>query len=605
MRTITRPAAIGRRAVGLAVALFVAAGATRGQSIAEELVRPDGRKVAGRIEGNPRIGFRFTPADGSAPIPIEPGMTIRREAPTSATPPTTAGLPPFHLLAGEAARLSGTLRSVGDDRVTWSIEGRSGEIILPRACVQAIVQRPGEARVLSDSFESIDSSRWSSTGHPEIVDGPHVDGSRALQLAGPASSITHELAEPLAAGRLEIAFHDDGSIVPGRECVVEPTFRGPTSRAAIRIRLGWSEESLAVISPSGPTLQVQRLARSSGWHRLAIRFGPGETEISVDGRELAHGREPIGPLGSIRLAVRSEGTGEKPGPSATFDDLRLVRFAEPPASVEVDPGQDEARLVVGDQIFGQLRSANGDRVEMQVEGRPVPLRWGEVSGLYLRRLPAQGATVEGPLARVEWLSTPAERASNLDFVEGALIDASGDSLTIATPFTGNLTIPREALRRLSLAGWGRRIVVDVAAHHLGDEPSTTRPMLDPPQPEGLSLERSFELADVPDPPAELVLDVVQVQPESGSDAFSAQVRKGELRTYALVNGRRIDYLNRHVREVGDTPERIRLPIPRGLLRPGRNVIRLELTGDHDPRPNFDDLGVLQIAIEFPKPAPAP
>ncbi len=596
---------MGRGAVALAVALFAVAGAARGQSTTEELVRPDGRKVAGRIEGNARVGFRFAPADGSAPIRIEPGTTIRREAPTSATPPTTAGWPPFHLLAGEAARLSGTIRSVADDRVTWSMEGRSGEIILPRACVQAIVQRPGEARVLADSFESIDSSRWSATGHPEIVDGPHVDGSRALRLVGPASSITHELAEPLAAGRLEIAFHDDGSIAPGRECVVEPTFRGPTSRAAIRIRLGWSEESLAVISPSGPTLQVQRLARSSGWHRLAIRFGPGETEISVDGRELAHGREPIGPLGSIRLAVRSEGTGEKPGPSATFDDLRLVRFAEPPASVEVDPGQDEARLVVGDQIFGQLRSANGDHVEMLVEGRPVTLQWAEVSGLYLRRLPAQGSPVEGLLARVEWLPTPGERASEPDFAEGALIDATGHSLVLATPFIGTLTIPREALRRLSLAGWGRRILVDVAAHHLGDEPSTTRPMLDPPQPEGLSLERSIELADVPDQPAELVLDVVQVQPESGTDAFSAQVRKGELRTYARINGQRIDYINRHVREAGDTPERIRLAIPRGLLRPGRNVIRLELTGDHDPRPNFDDLGVLQIAVEFPTPAPAP
>ena len=43
---------------------------------------------------------------------------------------------------------------------------------------------------------------------------------------------------------------------------------------------------------------------------------------------------------------------------------------------------------------------------------------------------------------------------------------------------------------------------------------------------------------------------------------------------------------------------MRVPIPRGLLRVGKNVIRLEQTGTAD-NPNFlDDLGVLGIALEF-------
>ena len=65
-----------------------------------------------------------------------------------------------------------------------------------------------------------------------------------------------------------------------------------------------------------------------------------------------------------------------------------------------------------------------------------------------------------------------------------------------------------------MLGRGRRIVFDVAAHHLGDEVSVTQP-LDPPQPEGLTLDRTIELAAVPDGPAELVLDVVGVVPEAG------------------------------------------------------------------------------------------
>jgi hypothetical protein len=287
-----------------------------------------------------------------------------------------------------------------------------------------------------------------------------------------------------------------------------------------------------------------------------------------------------------------------PGPSASFDDLRLVRFAEPPASLELDPTQDEARLVVGDQIFGELRGADAERVVMSVEGRPIPLRWSEVAGLYLRRVPAQGTPVEGLLVRADWQGAPGERPAAPDFAEGALLALSDGSLTLATPYSGTLTIPRRSLRRLAVTGRGRRIVLDVAAHHLGDEFSITQP-LDPPQPEGLTLDRTIELAAAPDGPAELVLDVVGVVPEAGDSDYSIQVRNGELRTYVTVNGKRIDYINHHLKTTNETPERVRIPVPRGLLRAGKNPVRIELTGDSDPQPKYDDLGILQIAVEFP------
>ncbi len=205
--------------------------------------------------------------------------------------------------------------------------------------------------------------------------------------------------------------------------------------------------------------------------------------------------------------------------------------------------------------------------------------------------------------RAEWQTAPGDRPTAVDFAEGALLAASEESLTLATPYAGTLTIPRRRLRRLAVIGRGRRIVLDVAAHHLGDEPSVTQP-LDPPQPEGLALDRTIELAAVPDGPAELVLDVVWVVPEAGDSAYSQQVRNGELRTYVAVNGKRVDYLNRHIKTAGDTPERIRIAIPGGLLRAGKNSVRIELTGDSDPTPKYDDLGILQIAVEFPAAGPA-
>src|SRR5439155_12526828 len=140
-----------------------------------------------------------------------------------------------------------------------------------------------------------------------------------------------------------------------------------------------------------------------------------------------------------------------------------------------------------------------------------------------------------------------DRPADLDFAEGALAGQSAAAITLATPYSGVLTIPRSHLHRLVVLGQGRRIVIDPSAHHLGDEISVTPPLLDPPQPEGLTLDRTIELAELPGRPAELVLDVVQVVGEASDSSFAHYIRDGELRTYVAINGRRVDYLNRYVK----------------------------------------------------------
>ncbi len=597
-RTVARTRVILGLAAHLAALSVLPSRSAHGQSGGDSLELPNGTRVEGRIEGDAASGFRLVPAgEGSAAaIALEPGAIIHHDG---AAANTLASLSPFHVLLGEAARLSGTLRDLTKDSVRIGVGWQPAEITMPRAAVQAIVQRPGEARVLADEFEAIDPSRWSIGGKPESVAEPHFSERRSLRLPAEGASLVHNLEEPLAAGRLELAFFDDGIISPGKESIVEFVFHGPTGRSATRIVLGWSEDSLAVESPSG--LPVQRLARSTGWHRLALRFGPDQTEISVDRKELAHGRGPGGPLVSMRLATQ----GSNPAPTAKpmaayFDDLQLIRFAEPPASLDVDPSQDEARLVVGDQLYGEIQAADPQRVVVSVNGKRVSLRWAEVSGLYLRRVPAQGTPIEGLLVRAEWRSAPGDRPAERDFAEGALLAQSPGSFTLATPYCGTLTIPRADVRRLVVLGKGRRLVIDTSAHHLGDEISVTPPLLDPPGPEGLTLDRSIELAGPLDRPAELVLDVVQVVPEAGDSEYSRQVRNGELRTFVSINGKRVDYLNRFIKSTrNETPERIRIPIPPGLLQAGKNAIKFEVTGAESSNSLYDDLGILQIALEFP------
>ena len=202
---------------------------------------------------------------------------------------------------------------------------------LPRPGVFTVEQRPGESRLWADNFESLEKSKWSIRGKPALTEQPRLNDRHSLELPSEGASLLRLLEEPLAAGRLDLAFFNDGVVTAGQQWFVELTFRGSSGSSQMRVILGWSEESLAVESPAGPALQVQRLVRTAGWHRLAVRFGPEQTEISVDGKELAHGKGPDGPLTSVRLATSPTGKSAPPKDlSGHVDDLQLIRFASPP-----------------------------------------------------------------------------------------------------------------------------------------------------------------------------------------------------------------------------------------------------------------------------------
>ncbi len=565
----------------------------------ETLELPDGRRVRGRLDGSLASGFSFVPADGSSALAIAAGSTITCDSRVSQSP----GSPPlFRVLSGEALRLSGSLRALTKTNVLLDVGWQTPQIALSRPGVQAVVQRPGLARVLVDNFESLESSHWKRSGNVSLVAEPHVSERKSLRIPSGGASIARTLDEPLAAGRLELAYHDDGLVAPGLRWSIDLAFKGPNDTSVLRVIPGWADESLAVEMPGFPALAVQPLTRTPGWHRFVLRFNPENTEISVDGKDLAHGKTPAGPLISIAIASASTAAParapETPKTPVCFiDDLQLTRFAEPSANVELDVSQDEGRLVVGDQLFGEVQKADSEQMLMAVEGKTISLPWGQISGLYFRRVSAAGTPVQGLLARVQWQSAAGHDPANLDFAEGAITSASDRVMTVATPYSGFLSIPRELIQTIRIRGFGRWYLIDATAHHLGDEVSITAPVLDPPEPEGAVLERKIDLAETTAGSWFLILDVVQVVGEDGDPLYSERVKNGEFRTYALVNGRRIDYVNRHIKTDNATPERVRMAIPPGLLHSGTNTIRLELTGAADKNAQLDDLGVLQIALE--------
>jgi len=567
-----------------------------GPALVERLVRRGAAPQDGRLALDPRAVFQFrasTQPEGPSQ-PVEAGSMIDFG---QGVPPTSSIPPLFRARIGESARISGTLQKVSEDGFQLVVPWQVGPVDVRRPGVQSVEQRFGEARVLADSFDALDSSAWSFGGKPEVVaDAGPTPADRALRLPPGGSSIERRFEEPLSAGRVELTFWDDGKVRPGQQWTLALTLRSPTGPAIVRIVLGWAEDSLAVESPAGPSLAVQRLARAEGWRRLAVRFDPDRTEIAVDGKELAHGKGPSGPLESIRIAT-SGPDSESAGRGGLVGEVQVARFAQPPSSLEIDPTQDEARMVVGDQLFGTLRQGGADRLEMLVDDRPVVLDWGELAGVFLRRVPAAGAPVQGALARVEWRASAGDPARDFDFAEGAVTALSDSTLTLATPYAGSLQIPRDRLIRLRVLEPGWRQVIDPASHHLGDEISTTPPLLDPPFPEGGVLERSFELPDRLEGPRFLVLDVIQVVGETPGLPFSEYIRRGELKTFVEINGARVDSLNRYVRDANETVERIRIPLATGVLKPGRNQLRIVQTGIAKNSAWYDDLGILGIAVE--------
>src|SRR5262249_29759801 len=154
------------------------------------------------------------------------------------------------------------------------------------------------------------------------------------------------------------------------------------------------------------------------------------------------------------------------------------------------------------------------------------------------------------------------------------------------------------LTRIRILDPGTRIVLDPSSHHLGDNVRTTPPFIDPPLPEGSVLERTFELNEVSREPISLVLDVLDVVGETSGTPYSNLILKGQLRTYLAINGKRIDYINRYITSSNESVERIRIPIPHEVLKTGKNLLRLEQVGIVNDPTWLDDLGILQIAIQY-------
>src|SRR5262249_49227452 len=136
------------------------------QGAADSLERPGVSRVEGRLAHQVGSGLLFLPsaAGGSSPVVLEPGSVVTFHGPK----PGPSLIPPlFQISVGRCARISGMLRGISEHAVRLTVPWQAAEIEVARPGVQAVIQRPGEARIFTDGFSRIDPSRWKVGGKPE------------------------------------------------------------------------------------------------------------------------------------------------------------------------------------------------------------------------------------------------------------------------------------------------------------------------------------------------------------------------------------------------------------------------------------------------------
>jgi hypothetical protein len=528
-------------------------------AVADEAVRANGLRVQGTLALNKSGRLHFTPTKKDAPLPLAEIQHIRFA--NADVPPLRFGTP-HRVVFHRNQQLTGELLGLDDEslrlRTFWSDQAR-----LSRRAIAAVTHLPGLVTIFHDDFET-DLKAWKVTGKPALSEARHTSGRRSLLLKNPGQEAFYKLPTPLKAGRCGVNLHDPGA-TEGARWLVEAEF----GKQAIKILLAGAGDAYAVETDlaAGTT---RRLARAAGWHRLNFRFTPDYFLVGVDDRLLwESGKQgPGGALTSIRLACIAPNSDKTPRGEFFFDDFSVARQVDVLAHKFGDLSQDELWLLSGDQLFGHVLRA--DRRSIDVRGRfgKKTFAWADVRGMFLESQALPPKSSDGEHVRV-WLRSGV--GSETDQLVGVLRALDERRLTLRHALLGDLELERTRLHQLRWLLHGRRIELDNGRHHLGDKERGG---------EGPTLRTTFNLDKVPKS-ARLVVHII-----------------GVAQTSMILNGKRVDVLNRHVNGLAKEARRLVVVLPADRLRAGKNVLELEQAADGETG-RREECVVLGLAIEIP------
>ncbi len=564
--------------------------------------RSEGRETAAQLQWDAASKtLSLAGADGKA-LPWPGILELVDPAPVRPAPTPVEWPDEAVAVLGFRERLSGRIRAVRDRaEVAWSIGDSPAETKFDSASAYAWALNPGKSTLLFRSFEdSSDNASFEPTGAVP-------DGRRMLKLSGTRrETLLPAPFDPNGRALYQVAFEEAQAAQDNGPLTIS-IFTETSDEPAISVRLDSKDDTWELSSPSADRKSFALLPRKPGMHRLGILVGEGRVRFCVD-EAVAHTvRENVKPGSISAVAISAEAARPR-----HVDALCAFSFRPTSKTLQWPIEDDSIRLAGGNEWLGTVKNlesgiwtlADGDRQRRIPLGlteswippsRQSVFRWvsGTVVELTFFRPSASLWNLDPGANPFESLGLIVPPDRGLDRVEGAVENCDAEGITLRLSQGGAIRVPFDRL--VSIAGTrsqGLRIV-DSRPRHLGDEVDLR---VIPPAPQGNLLELTFEAnAEEAGWPIELAVDVLEVL-GADSPRFGDLIRKGELVTEVRLNDVELGMLNDKVSANNEAPERVRLDVPAGSLKPGTNRIEFRLKGRSNDPNYLDDLSILGVRL---------
>ncbi len=494
------------------------------------------------------------------------------------------------------------------DSATFRLQG-GRTIRVPLVALAAWANPPTEMDLLQESFEdgaAKVAGQWDSLQDAMFDETQAVDGRHSLRFDSSSTASRCTFA-PQAAARIEFSFRvqTDFSSAKVGEWQLEWN-DSEVRQPPIIVSIGSDQRIDVTNLPQGADTSLQPLTLTDGWHSFIAVVTPERTRLIVDNAILASFPTPRASIHAIQFR-----SVKPPSKNVLWIDAFQVRRLA--AAERRDRLRDESfdsdlvRLVTGDDLFGRLMEVTPQEVVFEAFEQRQLRTWPEVAGLIWRRpsIPVQQRehVVTGIVSSIELQPFVDRPDCEPERWTATIVRIDADRLVARHPLVGELVLRWSEIRRVDPLFFGATVLLDARRFHLGN---SIRSDFHRHLPDGTELRGDFRLPSVPAGQPTLSLDVAEIE-AAGPDAppaspFLTELRAGELLTEVFVNDQRIGNLNSLLRFKSHiaTPDRLRLAIPRGVLKEGTNSFRVTQKPLKPAGHEFDDGEVGNLRLEFEK-----
>jgi hypothetical protein len=394
------------------------------------------------------------------------------------------------------------------------------------------------------------------------------DGRLLFRAAG--QQIEQTLPRAIAAGSVTITCVP--TITKTRSAMLELEFmRGAKANL---VQLEWCGPGEWVAVTGDTPEYTNRLRRTGTAQQLRIEFDHQNVTILVGTHVVWSGSGSPGALRCLRC--RASGADTE---TATLSQITLTTPVQPATASWADLTNDALRTPHNSERFGSLQSLTALGVQLQTNPPSKPWAWSDIGEFTFRRESYPTKLTQGEHVQVRLRGAGMER----DWLRGAVSAWEAQTLTVQHPILGELTLPRTHLVELRLEHYGAVLPLTTTPYHLGTRAAFGFAV---PKPNGTSIAHTVMLDTVPDE-CTLLVEAAQVHPKGTPVAI-------------IVNGKRVDTLNRHVDGPSPVARIVRVPLPRETLRSAKNEIELRLETKDNERATSVDLRSLRLEMVQPR-----